>query len=55
MSDTYLGQRAQCSWCGEHLIIEFEPDGERLCYDCANEWVRGEGDAAQEREEQEHG
>lgn len=44
MSDTFLDQRHQCSGCGEHLIIVFEPDGDHLCVDCANNWVKGEGD-----------
>lgn len=29
-------------------------DGENLCEDCANDWVRGEGDAAREQDEYEH-
>lgn len=55
MSDTYLGQRAQCSWCNERLIIVFEPDGDRLCQECANNWVRGEGDYQHSLEEQKRG
>jgi hypothetical protein len=33
----------RCDWCGLTKPIAFEPDGDKLCGDCANHWVHGEG------------
>lgn len=43
-----------CDWCkAETTVVHL--DGDNLCQECANKWVRGEGVAAAEMYEVEQG